>query len=72
MGSNLANGIWDACRFDMCALEGDSTAQSQIRCAAYEQLNTLCINFANANNLNFNSNWRTALNCRNSLNLQII
>lgn len=64
MDAKLVEGLFQACLFDMCALESDPTAQNTLKCAAYEQLNTFCLNYARANKLNWLFPWRTPTACR--------
>ncbi len=52
-------GLINSCSFDLCALEDNPTLQSQLRCAAYQNIATWCSGLIQKTVL-----WRSATNCR--------
>ena len=66
-------GLFDSCTYDMCNTENDTIAHDQRICDIYEQLNTICLNYAQANNLKWSfPSWRSKINfgrgfCGNNL-----
>lgn len=61
------------CAFDLCQLSNDSSAQADLRCQVYQELQQVCINAADKLNTTFGyENWRLETNCRNYIYIYII
>ncbi|CAF0928390.1 unnamed protein product, partial [Brachionus calyciflorus] len=60
LSDEILNNLYDSCMFDMCALEGNSTAQNEYKCKAYEELTDKC--YESISSLS-QINWRTLAGC---------
>ena len=66
MNAEFLQQLLKSCQFDMCALEYNSSQQAIMKCAAYEQFNSICLNYVQVNNLKWIFFWRDLpfINCR--------
>jgi hypothetical protein len=74
----VINGMITACNYDLCALEGQSSKQNELRCSIFSTFTKKCYDYGFTNNINFNfAGWRDAVQCRkltfnNNKNLDFI
>ncbi len=65
MSSDIIDGLFNGCIFDLCALEGKGS-QNTFRCNIYATLVSTCNDYALAKNIQINlASWRDKTNCRN-------
>lgn len=61
LSKEIIDQLYDACLFDMCALESDPNTQNEYKCKIFEELTQKC--YASLSFLS-QINWRAFTNCR--------